>query len=126
MERTFEKEIGQLRAGAGEPFRGEGILAITKGLLQSGVDGRPQLGQAPGEPLDPRELGRLVGQGRADEEGNEGEREPEACHRPGRVAASVPGSCYGIIGVVRGHPWQEQWPAPTAGTTGYWQSWGML
>ena len=37
MERTFEKEIGQLRAGAGEPFRGEGILAITKGLLQSGV-----------------------------------------------------------------------------------------
>ena len=37
MERTFENEIGLLRLGAGETFRGEGILAITKGLLQSGV-----------------------------------------------------------------------------------------
>ncbi len=37
MERTFESEIELLRLGEGETFRGEGILAITKGLLQSGV-----------------------------------------------------------------------------------------
>lgn len=37
MERTFEEEIKQLAVGKGETFRGEGILAITKGLLQSGV-----------------------------------------------------------------------------------------
>lgn len=36
-ERSFKKEIQQLRIGAGEEFRGEGILAVTKGLLQSGV-----------------------------------------------------------------------------------------
>jgi len=36
-ERSFAKEVQQLRLGAGEVFRGEGILAITKGLLQSGV-----------------------------------------------------------------------------------------
>jgi indolepyruvate ferredoxin oxidoreductase alpha subunit len=37
LERSFEKEIEQLRIGDGETFRGEGILAITKALLQSGV-----------------------------------------------------------------------------------------
>ncbi len=36
-ERSFKKEVQQLRIGAGEEFRGEGILAVTKGLLQSGV-----------------------------------------------------------------------------------------
>src|SRR6476469_3010106 len=37
MEVSFSKEIGLLRLGAGETFHGEGILAITKALLQSGV-----------------------------------------------------------------------------------------
>jgi indolepyruvate ferredoxin oxidoreductase, alpha subunit len=37
MEVSFTQEIKQLRLGAGEPFHGEGILAITKALLQSGV-----------------------------------------------------------------------------------------
>ena len=37
MEVSFSKEIESLRLGAGETFHGEGILAITKGLLQSGV-----------------------------------------------------------------------------------------
>src|SRR5437867_295857 len=37
MEVQFTKEIAQLRLGAGEVFHGEGILAITKGLLQAGV-----------------------------------------------------------------------------------------
>ncbi|MCB1436790.1 MAG: indolepyruvate ferredoxin oxidoreductase subunit alpha [Rhodobiaceae bacterium] len=37
MERSFSEEIKLLSAGKGEVFRGEGILAITKGLLQSGV-----------------------------------------------------------------------------------------
>ncbi|NMG72610.1 indolepyruvate ferredoxin oxidoreductase subunit alpha [Parazoarcus communis] len=36
-ERSFKKEVQQLRIPAGEEFRGEGILAITKALLQSGV-----------------------------------------------------------------------------------------
>ena len=37
MEVSFSKEVEQLRQGAGETFHGEGILAITKALLQSGV-----------------------------------------------------------------------------------------
>ncbi len=36
-ERSFAREVEHLRLGAGEEFRGEAILAITKGLLQSGV-----------------------------------------------------------------------------------------
>ena len=36
-ERSFAKEVQQLRVGAGADFRGEGILAVTKALLQSGV-----------------------------------------------------------------------------------------
>ena len=36
-ERSFCKEVEQLRIGAGEEFRGEGILAVTKALLQCGV-----------------------------------------------------------------------------------------
>ena len=37
MEVSFHEEIEALRAGDGQIFQGEGILAITKGLLQSGV-----------------------------------------------------------------------------------------
>jgi indolepyruvate ferredoxin oxidoreductase, alpha subunit len=37
MERSFKKEVQALTLGAGETFRGEGILAVTKALLQSGV-----------------------------------------------------------------------------------------
>src|ERR1700691_6256573 len=37
MGRSFKKEVHALRLGAGETFRGEGILAVTKALLQSGV-----------------------------------------------------------------------------------------
>src|SRR5687767_10521662 len=37
MERQFTKEIESLRLGDGETFHGEGILAVTKALLQSGV-----------------------------------------------------------------------------------------
>src|SRR5690349_15778651 len=36
-ERSFAREVEQLKIGAGEEFRGEGILAITKALLQCGV-----------------------------------------------------------------------------------------
>jgi len=36
-ERSFAREVEHLRLGAGQEFRGEGILAITKALLQSGV-----------------------------------------------------------------------------------------
>jgi indolepyruvate ferredoxin oxidoreductase, alpha subunit len=37
MERSFKKEAEQLKLGAGQTFHGEGILAVTKALLQSGV-----------------------------------------------------------------------------------------
>src|SRR5216117_2077725 len=37
MERSFKKEVQALTLGEGETFRGEGILAVTKALLQSGV-----------------------------------------------------------------------------------------
>ena len=36
-ERSFSREVESLRLGDGEIFHGEGILAVTKGLLQSGV-----------------------------------------------------------------------------------------
>jgi indolepyruvate ferredoxin oxidoreductase, alpha subunit len=37
LEVSFSKEIESLRLKAGDTFHGEGILAITKALLQSGV-----------------------------------------------------------------------------------------
>ncbi|TPW30202.1 thiamine pyrophosphate-dependent enzyme [Pararhizobium mangrovi] len=36
-ERSFAKEVQKLRLGEGEEFAGEGILAITKALLECGV-----------------------------------------------------------------------------------------
>lgn len=37
VERSFKAEVERLKAGDGEVFEGEGILAVTKALLQSGV-----------------------------------------------------------------------------------------
>jgi indolepyruvate ferredoxin oxidoreductase alpha subunit len=37
MERSFREEVRSLRLGEGDVFHGEGILAVTKALLQSGV-----------------------------------------------------------------------------------------
>ena len=37
MERSFSAEIESLKLGEGDVFHGEGILAVTKALLQSGV-----------------------------------------------------------------------------------------
>ena len=36
-ERSFKEEVKKLRLGAGDVFAGEGILAVTKALLESGV-----------------------------------------------------------------------------------------
>ena len=36
-ERSFKNEVEHLRASTGETFTGEGILAITKALLENGV-----------------------------------------------------------------------------------------
>jgi len=36
-ERSFAREVQQLRLPAGSEFRGEGILAVTKALLEAGV-----------------------------------------------------------------------------------------
>src|SRR3989442_9271315 len=37
MERSFTKEVELLKLGTGQTFHGEGILAVTKALLQSGI-----------------------------------------------------------------------------------------
>ena len=50
MERSFAKEVELLRKGDGEYFEGEGILAITKALLQSGVSYVGGYQGAPGLP----------------------------------------------------------------------------
>ena len=47
-ERSFKKEIEKLLLGDGETFHGEGILAITKALLQSGIS---YVGGYPGAPM---------------------------------------------------------------------------
>src|SRR5947209_5723633 len=36
-ERSFKAEVEHLRKGEGDTFTGEGILALTKALLESGV-----------------------------------------------------------------------------------------
>ena len=36
-ERSFAKEVQKLKVGEGETFSGEGILALTKALLEAGV-----------------------------------------------------------------------------------------
>ena len=36
-ERSFQLEVGKLRSGEGAVFKGEGILAVTKALLESGI-----------------------------------------------------------------------------------------
>src|SRR5262245_11743178 len=48
MERSFAAEVKQLAQGAGQELVGEGILAITKALLQSGVS---YVGGYPGAPV---------------------------------------------------------------------------
>jgi indolepyruvate ferredoxin oxidoreductase, alpha subunit len=47
-ERSFADDVKQLGYGAGQVLRGEGILAITKALLQSGVS---YVGGYPGAPI---------------------------------------------------------------------------
>jgi indolepyruvate ferredoxin oxidoreductase alpha subunit len=47
-ERSFAEDVTQLGYGAGQILRGEGILAITKALLQSGVS---YVGGYPGAPI---------------------------------------------------------------------------
>src|SRR5213080_2485153 len=47
-ERSFAEDVKQLCYGRGQTLRGEGILAITKALLQSGVS---YVGGYPGAPI---------------------------------------------------------------------------
>jgi len=48
MERSFADQVRSLTKGAGEVFEGEAIVAVTKGLLQSGVG---YVGGYPGAPV---------------------------------------------------------------------------
>src|SRR5258707_12131139 len=47
-ERSFAEDVKQLGYGRGQTLRGEGILAITKALLQAGVS---YVGGYPGAPI---------------------------------------------------------------------------
>jgi indolepyruvate ferredoxin oxidoreductase alpha subunit len=47
-ERSFAEDVKQLGYGRGDILKGEGILAITKALLQSGVS---YVGGYPGAPI---------------------------------------------------------------------------
>ena len=47
-ERSFAKEVQSLSLGAGDTFSGEGILAVAKAALQSGVS---YVGGYPGSPI---------------------------------------------------------------------------
>src|SRR5260370_23409152 len=47
-ERSFAEDVKQLGYGQGQVLRGEGILAITKALLQAGVS---YVGGYPGAPI---------------------------------------------------------------------------
>ncbi len=47
-ERSFAREVQDLRLGAGQEFRGEGILATAKALLENGVG---YVGGYPGAPI---------------------------------------------------------------------------
>ncbi len=47
-ERSFAKEVRSLNLGAGDTFSGEGIVAVTKAALQSGVS---YVGGYPGSPI---------------------------------------------------------------------------
>jgi indolepyruvate ferredoxin oxidoreductase beta subunit len=64
MERSFREEIRSLRLGEGDVFHGEGILAVTKALLQSGVNyisGYPGASaRAAGVPINAVLLGTIV------------------------------------------------------------------
>src|SRR5690349_10634138 len=48
MERSFKHEVQALKLGKGQVFRGEGILAVAKALLQSGIS---YVGGYPGAPV---------------------------------------------------------------------------
>src|SRR5262245_37367484 len=48
MERSFAEDVKQLGYGAGQVLHGEGILGITKALLESGVS---YVGGYPGAPV---------------------------------------------------------------------------
>ena len=50
-ERSFVEEVKKLRLAEGEVFRGEGILAVTKALLESGVSYVAGYQGAPSSPL---------------------------------------------------------------------------
>src|SRR3979490_835227 len=60
MERSFKSEVEALRLGDGAVFHGEGILAVTKALLQSGGS---YVGGYHGPPVPHRTA--VLGDGRA-------------------------------------------------------------
>ena len=46
-ERSFAEEVKKLRAGAGDIFEGEGILAITKALVMAKIPSPSKISPAP-------------------------------------------------------------------------------
>ncbi len=87
-ERSFAKEVRDLRLGAGETFRGEGILGVTKALLQSGV---AYVGGYQGAPISHLMdvLGEAQQQGILDEWGVHFESSASEAAAAAMLAASV-------------------------------------
>ena len=85
-ERSFAREVQDLKLGEGEEFRGEGILAITKALLQSGVS---YVGGYQGAPISHLMDVLADAKDMLDELGVHFETRPPKRPRPRRSPASV-------------------------------------
>src|SRR3979409_2679409 len=82
VERQFTEEIEALKLGDGETFHGEGILAVTKALLQSGVS---YVGGYQGAPVSHRLDVMVQARGYRDELGGH----VEACASEAAAAAML-------------------------------------
>src|ERR1700751_2683978 len=93
-ERSFAREVQDLKLGDGDEFRGEGILAITKALLQSGVS---YVGGYQGAPISYRMDVRADAKDVLDELGVHFENSASEAAAAATLAASV---MYPIRGAV--------------------------
>jgi indolepyruvate ferredoxin oxidoreductase alpha subunit len=86
MERSFAAESALLRLGRGDVFRGEGIVAVAKGLLQSGVS---YVGGYQGAPVSHLMVVFADAHDVLDELGVEFESSPNEAAAAARLSASI-------------------------------------
>jgi indolepyruvate ferredoxin oxidoreductase alpha subunit len=90
-ERSFKAEVEKLKLGRGETFTGEGILAITKALLESGVG---YVGGYQGAPISHlmdvlADAQDLLGELGVHFEANASRPRPPPCWRPRSIIRSA-------------------------------------